>query len=243
VVNNSGLKSKDTENTNTLTLYLLEEAAAYNRWIFDKISPWLGKRILEVGCGIGNLTGLLLGHGKVIAADVNKDYLKIVENKFVNNSNLIKTIFWNIQEKFPENPCPAIDTIVCSNVLEHIENDDSALKNFYQLLPAGGRLIVLVPALKILYNVLDQELGHFRRYNRKELIQKLTLNGFNVRYLKFFNFFGILGWFVNGSLLRRRSLSKKQVRIFNRMVPFFIRLEKGIPSFVGQSLIAAGEKE
>jgi SAM-dependent methyltransferase len=243
VVHNSGLKSMDTEKTNTLTLYLLEEAAAYNKWIFDKISPWLGERILEVGCGIGNLTGLLLGHGKVIAADVNKDYLQTVENKFLNHSNLINTIFWNIRETFPRNPRPAIDTIVCSNVLEHIENDDSVLKNFYQLLPAGGKLIVLVPALKILYNLLDQELGHFRRYNRKELFQKLTLNGFNVRYLKFFNFFGILGWFVNGALLRRRSLSKKQIRIFNKMVPFFIGLEKVIPPLVGQSLIAVGERK
>jgi hypothetical protein len=69
------------------------------------------------------------------------------------------------------------------------------------------------------------------------------LNGFNVRYLKFFNFFGTLGWFVNGSLLRRRSLSKKQIIIFNKMVPFFIGLEKVIPPLVGQSLIAAGERK
>lgn len=233
----------DIEKTNTVTLYLLEEASTYNRWIFNKISPWLGKNILEVGCGIGNLTGLLLGHGKVIVADVNKDYLQIVENKFFNHPNLINTIFWNIQETFPGNSRSAIDTIVCSNVLEHIEDDDSVLKNLYHLLPTGGRLIVLVPALKILYNLLDQELGHFRRYNRKELILKLTSNGFKVRYLKFFNFFGIFGWFVNGVLFRRRFLPQRQVRIFDKMVPFLIWLEKVIPSFAGQSLIAVGEKE
>jgi SAM-dependent methyltransferase len=232
----------DTLKTNTLTLYLLEEAVAYHRWIFEKIRPWLGKSILEVGCGIGNITGLLLNHGRVIAADMNEDYLRIIKEKFRSHSNLKEVLLWDIQMKPPKELSTVIDTIVCSNVLEHVEDDDSVLKNFYQLLPAGGRLVVLVPALNILYNVLDQELGHFRRYSRKELLKKLTLNGFNVRYLKFFNFFGIFGWFVNGVLLRRRFLSKRQVRIFNKMVPFFNQLEKVIPSFVGQSLIAIGEK-
>ena len=51
---------KDTEKTNTLTLFILEGAEAYHRWIFEKISPYLGEDILEVGCGIGNLTALLL---------------------------------------------------------------------------------------------------------------------------------------------------------------------------------------
>jgi len=232
-----------TERANTLTLYILEEAVSYHRWIFEKIRPWLGKSILEAGCGIGNLTGLLLSHGRVIVADMNENYLRIVEDKFRGHSNLKEVLLWDIRQEPPKNLGVSIDTIVCSNVLEHVEDDGAVLENFYQLLPAGGRIIVLVPALKILYNVLDQELGHFRRYGKEELIQKLTLNGFKIRYLKFFNFFGILGWFVNGTLLRRRSLSVRQVRIFNKMVPFFIRVEKVIPTLVGQSLIAAGEKD
>lgn len=232
-----------TERANTLTLYILEEAVSYHRWIFEKIRPWLGKSILEAGCGIGNLTGLLLSHGRVIVADMNENYLRIVEDKFRGHSNLKEVLLWDIRQEPPKNLGVSIDTIVCSNVLEHVEDDGAVLENFYQLLPAGGRIIVLVPALKILYNVLDQELGHFRRYGKEELIQKLTLNGFKIRYLKFFNFFGILGWFVNGKLLRRQSLSPRQVRIFNKMVPFLIMVEKIIPLFVGQSLIAAGERE
>jgi len=233
----------NTEKTNTLVLSVLEEAVSYHRWIFEKIRPYLGKTILEAGCGIGNLTGLLLSHGKIIVSDINEDYLQRVEEKFLDYSNLKEVLLWDIRQEFPKDLCLSIDTIVCSNVLEHIENDDAVLKNFYQLLPSGGRIIVLVPALKILYNVLDQELGHFRRYSRKELVQRLTLSGFKIRYLKFFNLFGILGWFVNGALLRRHSLSVRQVMIFNKMVPFFIQVEKVIPTLVGQSLIAVGEKD
>lgn len=233
----------NTEKTNTLTLSVLEEAVSYHRWVFEKIRPHLGKDILEVGCGIGNLTGLLLEKGRVIAADINQGYLRIVENKLQGHPNLKEFLLWDIRQEHPKNLCMSIDTIVCSNVLEHVEDDNSVLENFYQLLPSGGRLIILVPALKGLYNLLDKELGHFRRYSKEELIQKLTVNGFKIRYLKFFNFFGILGWFVNGTLLRRRILSVKQVRIFNKMVPFFTRVEKVIPTLVGQSLIAAGEKD
>jgi SAM-dependent methyltransferase len=233
----------DTEKTNTLTLSVLEEAVSYHRWIFQKIRPWLGKTILEAGCGIGNLTGLLLSQGMVTVVDMNKNYLQRVEEKFRSHSKLKEVILWDVRQEPPKNLGISIDTIVCSNVLEHIENDDAVLKNFYQLLSSGGRIIVLVPALKILYNVLDQELGHFRRYSRKDLIQRLTLNGFKIQYLKFFNLFGILGWFVNGALLRKRSLSIGQVRIFNKMVPFFIQVEKVIPTFAGQSLIAVGEKD
>ena len=57
----------DVEKANTLTLSILEEAPAYHQWIFKKVKPWLGKNVLEVGCGIGNLTGLLLEVGKVVA--------------------------------------------------------------------------------------------------------------------------------------------------------------------------------
>jgi hypothetical protein len=116
------------------------------------------------------------------------------------------------------------------------------LRHYYELLPPGGRLILLVPALKLIYNHLDRGLGHFRRYERKELMQKLTRRGFKICELKYFNFFGILGWFVNGALLRKSLLPTGQVRIFNRMVPLFMKIEKIIPKWVGQSLIAVGEK-
>ncbi len=232
----------DVERTNALTLSLLEEAPAYNDWIFRKIRPFLGKDILEVGCGIGNLTGLLLRQGRVIAADVNEGYLRIVESKFRSHVNLQDLFLWDIQKASPKKLNTVIDTIVCSNVLEHVEEDDPVLQNFYQLLPAGGKLIVLVPAFQGLYNVLDRELGHCRRYHKKEVIQKLAGNGFRIRQVIYFNMFGIGGWFFNGTILRNRLLSWRQMRIFNQLVPFFIQVEKVIPTFIGQSLIAVGEK-
>jgi SAM-dependent methyltransferase len=232
----------DIERANTFTLNLLKEANAYNRWIFEKIKPWLGEKILEVGCGIGNMSGLLLSQGKLFVSDINKEYLYIVENRFRTNPNFQKSILWNISEEPPKDLFNAIDTIVCINVLEHVEDDDSALRNFYCLLPQGGRLIILVPALKILYNSLDKELGHFRRYNKRELIKKLSLSYFSIQNIDFFNISGIIGWFLNGNIFRRRLLSQKQVMIFNKFVPILAMVEKAVPSFIGLSLIAKGEK-
>jgi ubiquinone/menaquinone biosynthesis C-methylase UbiE len=229
------------EEKNTLTLSILEEAPAYHRLIFERIKPWLGKRILEVGCGTGNLTRLLLRAGEVIASDINPTYLQIVEKKFHGNSNLKELLHWDAEKDTEKEGFP-VDTILCSNVLEHIKNDELVLKKFYRLLPQKGKLILLVPALKILYNSFDKGLGHFRRYDRKELIQKLKGSHFSIYRLNYFNFFGIFGWFINGTLLQRNLLPVKQVRIFNQLVPFIIHMERFIPPPIGQSLIAVGEK-
>jgi hypothetical protein len=121
--------------------------------------------------------------------------------------------------------------------------DEVVLKNLFTLLCEGGRLILLVPALKGLYNVLDKGLGHFRRYSRSELLLKLTQNDFRICSLKYFNLFGILGWFINGTLLRRDLLPARQIRLFNKMVPFFMCMETIIPTWLGQSLIIVGEKD
>src|SRR4030042_1956758 len=129
---------KDTEKTNTLTLFILEGAEAYHRWIFEKIKPYVGGDILEVGCGIGNLTGLLLSKGGVIAADVNENYLRTVENRYRGHPNLKEVLTWDIQQDPPENLSTSIDTIICSNVLEHIADDNHILKDFYHLLSVGG---------------------------------------------------------------------------------------------------------
>jgi len=232
----------DIEKTNTITLSILEEATSYHRWIFEKIKPYLKGNILEVGCGTGNLTGWLLGWGKVVVSDMNKNYLQLVEKKYQDHSNLKGVFIWDIQQEPTRELLASFDTIVCSNVLEHIGDDVSVLKHFHHLLSRQGRLILLVPALKFLYNQLDKDLGHFRRYSKKELVSKIEQSGFRILHLTYFNPFGILGWFFNGSILRRRILPQNQVKVFNKMVPLFLSLEKIIPNWVGQSLIVVGEK-
>lgn len=232
----------EAERINTITLSMLEEATSYHQWIFAQMKPFIKENILEAGCGIGNLTGWLLRQGKVWATDIREEYLDLLREKHRDHPNLADTLIWDVRSGLPANLGVPFQTIVCSNVLEHVEEDDMVLIHFYQLLPRGGRLILLVPALKVLYNHLDKGLGHCRRYGKKDLMQKLTRHGFTIRYLTFFNFFGMLGWFLNGTLLRKSLLPEGQVRLFNRWAPLFMKIEKVLPKWAGQSLIVIGEK-
>lgn len=220
----------------------MEKAGAYQRWIFEKMRRWLGECILEVGCGTGNLTALLLTGRKVIASDVNPNYLRTVRDRFREQANLIGILQWDLEQSPPEDVKASVDTIVASNVLEHVKEDDAVLKKFHDVLPLEGKVIVVVPALRVLCNSLDKGLGHFRRYSKGELIQKLKRNRFTICHLTYFNLFGIFGWFLNGTILQRGLLPEKQVRFFDQLVPAFIEIEKIVPPFVGQSLIAVGEK-
>jgi SAM-dependent methyltransferase len=134
-----------------------------------------------------------------------------------------------------------IDSVICFNVLEHIERDETALRNIYNLLEPGGRFLLLVPSHPWLYGSLDQHLGHRRRYRMKGLRNILEATGFKVIHLKYFNRIGILGWFLNGKILRRKRLSSFQLRIYNLLVPIF-KLETFFPFPFGTSLLAVGEK-
>jgi len=233
----------EIEKVNTITLSILEEAPMYHRWIVERIKPYLGDPVLEVGCGTGNLTGLLLQQGEIVATDFNPSYLETVARKFGRHPHLKGVFRWDIRLPPPAEMRGKFRSVVCSNVLEHVEEDDKALAGLRSLLRPGGRLVLLVPALKWLYNPLDHELGHLRRYNKKEVEDLLLGQGFRICQITFFNFFGVLGWFVNGTVLRRRLLPLKQVRAFNKLVPALMKMERFLPRVMGQSLIAIGEKD
>jgi predicted SAM-dependent methyltransferase len=125
--------------------------------------------------------------------------------------------------------------------LEHIEQDETALRKIFDLLEPGGRLLLLVPSHPWLYGSLDRHLGHRRRYGKKELRNKLEAMGFKVIFLEYFNRIGILGWFLNSKILRRKRLPSFQLRIYNLLVPLF-RLETLFPLPFGTSLLAVAEK-
>jgi SAM-dependent methyltransferase len=135
----------------------------------------------------------------------------------------------------------SIDTIVCCNVLEHIEDDRATLSDMLALLQPGGRLILLVPALSWLYGTLDRHLRHFRRYEKEEVQEKLGQAGFAIEDIRFVNRVGILGWFVNGRILRRRVLPRAQLQVFKLFFPLLRREEQNPPA-TGMSLLAIASK-
>ncbi len=207
------------------------------------LRPYLGDRVLETGSGIGTLSAGLATHSRrLILSDIRDTYLRQLEDRFGYAPHVSVVRFDISQEPPAELGGHPVDTIVCVNVLEHIEDHEKTLKIFHGILPKEGRLVLLVPAHKALYGTLDRNLGHFRRYEKKELTGLLQRAGFTVEQMMFHNTFASFGWLLNSRILRRKVLPGLQGRLFDACLPIFLRLEKVLPESWGISLIAVARK-
>jgi glycosyltransferase involved in cell wall biosynthesis len=227
-----------------ITLRRMALLAPYNRWLHERFEHYLGKRILEVGSGVGNQTRYFIDdRDRVVASDIEPHYVRELVGRFGERTNVRIASF-----RFPlqtvdraELEREAIDTIVCLNVLEHIEDDAATLADFARVLPSGGHLVLLVPSLKALYGTLDRHLNHFRRYDQRELQTKLTAAGFAVDEIRFLNRVAVPGWWLNSRVLRRTVMPKGQLRFFKWIMPL-LRLEEKRPPSFGLSLLALARK-
>lgn len=226
-----------------MTLRRMERLGPYNAWLHDRFDAALGRRVLEVGSGVGNQTRFFVDRERVVASDVEIHYVRELKAKFENRSNVKVASY-----RFPlsaadraELAAEAVDTIVCLNVLEHIEDDRATIADFASVLPSGGRLVLLVPSLKALYGSLDVHLHHYRRYERDELARLVREAGFEVEKVRFLNRPGVLGWWLNSKVLKRKVLPKGQLAAFRWILPLLRLEEKSEPSF-GMSLLVLARK-
>lgn len=228
--------------TLTATLNQLAELDRYNHWIYEQIASAIGSRILEVGSGTGNITRFLCANGQeVMATDVVSSYRNELQRLFGAKPNVQVGKFDLDRESPVEFVAQPFDTVVCLNVLEHIEDDEFALAQMHRTLAPGGKLALLVPAHRILYGEFDRAVGHFRRYEKRELVGKLNQAGFVVSEMKFFSLLAMLPWLINGRLLKRDYLPAGQANLADRLVPL-LKLEKFIGPPCGLSLIAIAQK-
>ncbi len=219
------------------TLEVLKRTGGYNTWLFRQLQPHLGRRVLEVGSGIGNLSRLLLDRERAVLTDLDPDYLLALERDFGAFENVTVTPFDLRQPPSPTITAAKVDTVFSCNVLEHVEDDLAALRHMRQALVPGGRLVLLVPAHPFAYGTLDRGLDHFRRYDRQTLRDRLTAAGFEVESLYSLNALGLAGWFVNGRLLKRRQLPRNQVGLMDRLLPL-LDAERRLELPFGLSLVA-----
>jgi glycosyltransferase involved in cell wall biosynthesis len=235
----------DTQFTKHSGFYILTAVARakkYNRWTLKQVERFLGRRILEAGAGIGNLSTLLMNRERLVMVDNDEMYIERLKQRFGRRKNV--QIQWgNLcdPQSFDRWKAEQLDTVVCMNVLEHLEHDWEVLSGFEQTLMPGGHCVIVVPAGRWLYNGTDEELGHFRRYTIDELKQKMKFAGLEVVFAKQFNRLGSLGWFFSGRVMRRRHLSPRQMIWFDRLLPIAKLLDYVLP-VPGMSLIMVGRK-
>lgn len=218
-------------------------ARRYFRWLFDLARPHLGNRVLEVGCGMGNFTNLLLDRELVVGIDVESECIRTHRNRFSSNPNIISMEMSASTDSFFPPGRYSCDSAVCLNVLEHIEDEQATLRNIRSVLSERGRLVLMVPAFPALHGPIDDLLGHYRRYTRRSLAKAARTAGFEPVLLRYMNSVGFFGWWMNAKVLKRTEQSEKQIEIFDSMiVPWLSKVEAIVPPPFGQSVFAVLEK-
>lgn len=222
------------------TLDILDGAGNYTAWIFEQVEPHLGKEVLEVGAGHGTFTGLLsTSSARVVATDVSERCAEILGTRFADEPRV--TVLRGSTAEVAG--LPPFDSAVLLNVLEHIEDDDGALRELLTTLKPGGRLILWVPAFAILYSDFDQKIGHYRRYRKGGLEAQLSSAGYEVTDIRYVNSVGALAWLVVARLLHRVPTGGLSVKMYDScFVPVLKRVERRWGTPFGQSLFAVATR-
>jgi len=208
----------------------------YNAWIYAQIEPYLGQRILDVGCAIGNITQYYVNRDLVVGVDVVLEELALARERFAGKNfeahhmDVSSEALLQLRDR-------ELDTAVCLNVLEHVEDDVHALRNIRDVLVPGGRICLLVPVNKWLFGPMDAVDHHYRRYTKQELNAKLEAAGLEVEHQNYFNLLGIGAWFISNHVLKQSMAAPAQYSLYNKLVPVLRAIEKAVPPPTGLSLV------
>jgi SAM-dependent methyltransferase len=222
-------------------------AVNYHRWILEECRPYIGKRVVEVGAGTGNFSALLLAEKpkSLTLVEPSEMFERLEKNiskiKTETGVELINSTFRNAAEKFRAN---APDTILYVNVLEHVDDDSGELSVVARVLTPGGHCLIFVPALQALYGKFDRKVGHLRRYGKKELEQKCISAGFDIVRSRYFDFAGVLPWFIKYRILRSEELGSSAVTMYDRFaVPAVKRFESLVNVPLGKNILIVARKQ
>jgi SAM-dependent methyltransferase len=198
----------------------MEGADAYNTWLFDRARPYLGRRVLDAGAGIGTFTALAAEGREVVAVEPDPEQLPLLRERFDGRPD-VEVVAGTIDDVDG-----AFDSILCLNVLEHIRDDRGALGRFHALLAPGGTLLLLVPAHPALWGGNDRVVQHERRYTKAVLRRRLEEVGLTVADLRYVNPVGAVGWFVSIRLFGREQVPEGPLKLYNSLVPALRLLDK-----------------
>jgi 2-polyprenyl-3-methyl-5-hydroxy-6-metoxy-1,4-benzoquinol methylase len=206
----------------------LNRAPRFTQWMADVLSPYVGDRVLEIGAGPGNMSHNLMPRSIYWATDVNTHYLDYLAT-LRSTRPYLRVAYTDAMKAETYPTGQAFDTVVSLNVVEHLQDDVGALRNMWNVLEVGGRAVVLVPNGPRLYGTLDEVLGHCRRYTKEQLVNVAQQAGFRVERVLEFNRPGVVAWWLNGRLLRKKSFGLGQVRLLNLLTPIFRVLDPWLP--------------
>jgi SAM-dependent methyltransferase len=216
----------------------MENAINYNSWIVEIFKRYIGRAVMDVGIGHGGFLELLRALAPLyVGVDIDPE---LVAKAKARNPEVTYIVADATSEALRERAAEfGVDTIFCCNVLEHLEDDALAVARLMSALPAGGHLLLYVPAFPALYNALDRLRGHYRRYTRKALAAIMPSRDGEIVVLQYVNPIGGVGWWMNG-LMHHQSLNgvNGQIALFDKYILPLSRLLTPLSGRVfGQSLV------
>jgi SAM-dependent methyltransferase len=241
-------KEKKTASLTAPELPLTMSAAMasvtrYHEYLWSLVAPWLGQRVMEIGVGYGQYTRRMLAENRsVLACDLDRRHLGELVASLPGAS--LKILCLDLENPEPQRiSCAAFapDSIMLLNVLEHIREHEKALAFLREVAVEGAVIVLIVPALPGLYNALDREAGHHRRYTRRSLERALATAGWTGVASRYVNLPGVAGWLAAGLLgpSRRNATALNApstnwlLRLYDR---FFVGLSRATDAFSGRLL-------
>lgn len=241
----SDFSFKEIDEEGMETLKAISEANQFNEWMYQRIAPHCKGKILEIGSGIGNISEFFIrDNAKIYLSDLRDNYLSFLKKNFATKaSGIIKMdiVDPNFNELY-KNDIGTFDTVFALNVVEHIKDDQLAIKNISKLLKPDGKVIILVPAFNTLYNSFDEALEHYRRYTKKTLNKTFVASNLEIQKSSYFNAAGIAGWILSGAIMKKKTIPAGQMKLYNRLVPIFKVIDKLLLNSFGLSVITVGKK-
>lgn len=222
-------------------------AENYHRWILDIFQPYLGSRLVEVGAGTGAFSELILERRPASLSLVEPSEMygiltgRLAGMKTATEVKTYNSIFSRVADEIREGQRP--DSIIYVNVLEHIPDDEAELSFVRETLTAGGRVFIFVPAFQWLYGSFDKQVGHFRRYTKRELEEKCRRAGFRVLTSGYLDLPGILPWWLKYCVARSEAMEPGAVKFYDRYcIPFIKAAETLVRPPVGKNVFLVAEK-
>jgi SAM-dependent methyltransferase len=217
----------------------MQEARNYNYFLERELLAFLGgaRHTLDFGAGAGEFASRLARRG--VRVDCVEPDARLRDVLSRSGHIAARDL------EAPELRETRYSHIYTLNTLEHVEDDVSALRRLRERLQPGGRLFVYVPAFMALYTEHDRHIGHFRRYHRAELAQKLADAGFSVDRLDYVDSLGFAAWWLLKWLPGDKTrINPGMVRLYDRLAFPVSRLgDRLARHWLGKNLLAIATSE
>lgn len=226
-------------------LETMQAARRYGAHVFDLFRPHIGSRVLEVGSGIGTMSGPLVDVADIVVGIEPNINCAMRAQQVMKDHPRFSLRMCHLEEcDRAELASQRFDTVMCVNVLEHIADDVAALRTFRDVVVPNGRVLIFVPAVEAAYGPLDAELGHHRRYSKASLAKAFKEAGLELVSLRYTNPIGLVGWMFKSHVTKSRAHSLTQVSLFETLIaPWALPLERIVTPPIGLSLAAVGRRQ